>query len=82
MHIVSGHNLKKKKLANFFNGLGHGLFGSGQGQPVFALDQKNRVRVRYFSGRVELGQKILTCIAMSNAVFAELDKLDMWLNFK
>ena len=41
--------------------------GSGwvTGQPVFASGQRNRVRVGYFSGRVGLSQKILTCFAMS-----------------
>ena len=59
-----------------------GYSGQVRVNPFLLRIKKNRVRVRYFSGRVELGQKILTCIAMSNAVFAELDKLDMWLNFK
>ena len=40
--------------------------GRVTGQPVFASGQKNRVRVGYFSGRIGLGQKILTRFAMSN----------------
>ena len=39
--------------------------GRVTGQPVFASGQKNRIRVRYFSGRVGSGQKILTRFAMS-----------------
>ena len=35
-------------------------------QPVFALGQKNQVQVKYFLGRVKLGQKILTRFDMSN----------------
>ena len=54
---------KKKKFANFFNGLGHGLSESGR------IDsQKNQIgsRVNPFSDRDGLGQKILTCLAMSS----------------
>ena len=35
------------------------------GQPVFALGQKNRVRIRYFSSRVRSGPKIMTRFVMS-----------------
>ena len=34
-------------------------------QPFFASGKKNRIRVKYFSSQVGLGQKILTCIVMS-----------------
>ena len=40
--------------------------GQVTGQPVFTSSRKNQVRIRYFSGWVELGQKILTCFSMSN----------------
>ena len=35
------------------------------GQPVFALGQKNRVRIRYFLSRVGSGPKIMTRFVMS-----------------
>ena len=63
IHLVSRQFFKKKKFANFFNGLGHGLSESGR------IDsQKNRIgsRVNPFSDRVGLGQKILTRLAMSS----------------
>ena len=74
MHLVSERN-KNIFLVNFFNESGHRLSESGwvdptkkldrvTGQLVFASSQKNQVRVRYFLGRVELGQKIMTRIAM------------------
>ena len=46
-------------LTNFF------LMSRVMSQPVFVSGQKNGVRVRYFSGWVRLGQKILTRFAMS-----------------
>ena len=63
IHLVSGHSFKKKKkFANFFNGSGHELSESGR------IDsQKNQIksRVNPFSDQAELGQKILTRLAMS-----------------
>ena len=62
MHLVSRRSLKKKKLRIFLTGRVTGYpswvgltrkkKGQVTGQPVFALGQKNRVQVRYFSGRV------------------------------
>ena len=75
MHRVLGRSLNIF-LVNFFLmgwitgypgqiGLIHKKPGWVMSQPVFASGQKNRVRVRYFSGWVGSGQKILTRIAMS-----------------
>ena len=41
------------------------ISGRVTGQPVFASSQKNRVRVRYFSGLVGSDKKIPTRIAIS-----------------
>ena len=54
--------------------------GRVTGQPVFASGQKNRVRVKYFSGWVGSGQKILTRFAMSSkskALAATLSDIEL-----